>query len=135
MTASTHQRRLRAGLHPLPLGISFPAHSLCMTEGVLSFPFRLTPQGEAAIAPYGSDQEVREAIAALTLTYLGERLLSPEFGITDPAWNGIDPNDVQAGLDNYGPVGVTVTGVEEEPVTETQTAYVIEWSHDDEETP
>lgn len=105
-----------------------------MAEGVLSFPFRLTPQGEAAIAPYGSDQEVREAIAALTLTHLGERLLSPEFGITDPAWNGIDPNDVQAGLDNYGPVGVTVTGVEEEPVTETQTAYVIEWSHDDEET-
>lgn len=105
-----------------------------MAEGVLSFPFRITPQGEAAVAPYGSDQEVDEAIAALTLTHLGERLLSPEFGITDPAWNGIDPNDVQSGLDEYGPIGISVTGVEEEPVNQTQMAYVIEWSRDDEET-
>lgn len=101
-----------------------------MADGVLSFPFRLTSQGHAAVAPYGSDQEVEEAIAALTLTLAGERPMEPEFGISDPTWGGITLNSIQTGVADFGPDGITILDVEQEVLTEAQSAYVITWSRE-----
>lgn len=98
--------------------------------GVLSFPFSLTPQGHAATTPHGSDQEIEEAIAVLTLTLAGERIMAPEFGISDPTWGSLSLNDLETGIADYGPAGVVIHSLEEEPLTETQSAYTINWSRD-----
>ena len=95
--------------------------------GILSFPFRLDPRGYVATTPYGSDREVDEAIAILVQTDIGERPLSPEFGIPDPAGLGINEGDIQTGLDTFGPENVTITTVTQTPINDTQSEAKIEW--------
>jgi len=101
-----------------------------MADGVLSFPFRLSPTGAAATVGYGTDAEVDEAIAVLTLTQTGERPMAPEFGIPDPAFSGLHPGDVQVGLTDHGPAGVTVTNITTTPATETLSMATITWTRD-----
>lgn len=105
-----------------------------MADGVISFPFRLTPQGTVATVPRGSDQEVDEALAVITLTLEGERLLTPGFGIPDPVFYGINAGDIQTCLDEYGPENVVVETVDSEPINDTQVISSIAWSYEDEET-
>lgn len=107
-----------------------------MTEGVLSFPFRLTAQGTAAVTGYGTDQEVDEAIALLVLTQVGERPMYPGYGVPDPGFAGLSTGDVQVGLNVYGPRGVIVTGIEMTPVTDTEAVADIRWGREnDQEVP
>ncbi|QGZ17138.1 baseplate protein [Arthrobacter phage DrYang] len=87
-----------------------------MATGVLSFPFKLGPDGAAATTGYGTDQEIEEAIAVLVLTHIGERQMQPMFGVPDPAFSGLGVGDIQVGLDMFGPAGVTVQSVTSEPV-------------------
>lgn len=70
---------------------------------LLSFPFRLAPNGAVATVVQDTEAADREAIAALCLTVYGERPLQPGFGITDPTLLGIDPAEVAAGVGRYGP--------------------------------
>lgn len=100
-----------------------------MSNGVLSFPFRLSPDGTAATTGRGTDAEVDEAIAVLCLTHLGERHMTPGFGIPDPAYAGLHVGDVQVGLDDYGPAGITVTELTKETVTETMDRAKVVWSY------
>ncbi|QFG14839.1 baseplate wedge protein [Arthrobacter phage Lymara] len=90
-----------------------------MATGVLSFPFKLQADGTAATAGYGTDQETEEAIAVLVLTHIGERQMQPMFGVPDPAFSGLGAGDIQVGLDQYGPAGITVQSVTTEPVDGT----------------
>lgn len=87
-----------------------------MATGALSFPFKLNPDGTADTVGYGTDREVEEAIAALVLTHLGERLMHPTFGVPDPAFAGLDVGDIQVGLDQFGPAGINIQSVTTEPV-------------------
>ncbi|ASX98709.1 baseplate wedge protein [Arthrobacter phage Colucci] len=100
-----------------------------MANGVLSFPFRLNADGTAATVGYGADGEVDEAIAVLVLTHLGERLMHPSFGVPDPAFAGLDVGDIQVGLDQYGPAGITIQSVTQEPVdgTDQVVRAVVAW--------
>lgn len=100
-----------------------------MSNGVLSFPFRLAPDGTAVTTGRGTDAEVDEAIAALCLTHLGERHMNPGYGIPDPAYSGLHVGDVQVGLDDYGPAGITVTQVTKETVNETTDRAKITWTY------
>lgn len=104
-----------------------------MADGVISFPFRLTPQGTVATVAHGSELEVEEAIAVMTLTLEGERLLTPGFGIPDPTFFGLNAGDLQTCIDEYGPEGVVIEGVENEPLNDTQELSSISWSYEDEE--
>lgn len=104
-----------------------------MADGVLSFPFRLNPSGVAATVGYGTDAEISEAIAVLTLTQLGERPMAPDFGVPDPAFHGIHTGDIQVGLNDHGPVGVTITSIDTIPATETLSRATIHWSRDTDE--
>jgi hypothetical protein len=76
----------------------------------------------------GSDAEIEEAIAVLCLTTLGERPMLPTYGVPDPAFAGLHVGDIQVGLDEHGPDGVTITGVEQSPVSNTQSAAEVTWS-------
>lgn len=102
-----------------------------MTDGVISYPFRLTPQGTAATTDYGSDREVEEAIAVLILTQVGERAMVPEYGVPDPAYAGLHVGDLQTGLDTYGPAGVKVSDVVLTPVNATVSEADILWTRDE----
>lgn len=99
-----------------------------MSNGVISFPFRITPTGEVSTVERGSDAEVREAIAVLLLTQTGERPLAPGYGTPDPAYAGLSAGGVQLGLDTYGPAGILVEGLEISPVSDTESAAVVRWS-------
>lgn len=101
-----------------------------MADGVLSFPFRISPQGEAVTAPYGSDQEVEEALALLVLTLAGERVMHPDYGVPDPTWAGITENDIQSGVLEYGPSGIEIESLDERPLDETTSTYVVNWTRE-----
>jgi len=99
-----------------------------MADGALSFPFRLTPTGSVATVVRGSDAEIDEAIAELVLTTIGERPMRPTYGVPDPAFAGLFVGDVQVGLDEHGPQGITVVGVDSTPINNSQAAAEITWS-------
>lgn len=103
-------------------------------SGILSFPFRLDPTGRAATVQPGSDAETDEAIAVLVLTMLGERPMSPQYGIPDPAFAGLALSDIQVGLDQFGPQNIRVNAVNITPRTETKSDAEILWSRKGEET-
>ncbi|AYD81532.1 baseplate protein [Arthrobacter phage KBurrousTX] len=103
-----------------------------MATGPLSIPFRLNPDGTAATVGYGTDREVDEAIVALVLTHMGERQMNPAFGVPDPAFAGLDTGDIQVGLDQYGPAGITIQSVTSEPVdgSDQVVRAVVAWQRD-----
>ena len=100
-------------------------------SGVIAFPFRLDPQGNVATAAYGSDQEVDGAIAALILTDIGERPLSPGFGVPDPTGIGLSEGDIQVGLTDYGFEDIEITSLTTEPVSATQAAVTVLWDREE----
>lgn len=97
---------------------------------MISFPFRFTPAGGVALVPPGSDQEVDELLAVLCLTVAGERIMEPDFGLSDPDWLGISESDVITGVQEYGPDGIEIVAVTGEQVTGTRQVYNIEWSRE-----
>ncbi|QIN94359.1 baseplate wedge protein [Arthrobacter phage Abba] len=103
-----------------------------MADGALSFPFEITPTGEVATVGYGTDAEVEQAIAVLVLTEIGERQMSPGFGVPDPAFAGLHVGDIQVGLDDYGPTGITITSVDIIDKTDRQSVADIRWTRDEE---
>lgn len=105
-----------------------------MANGALSFPFRLTPTGSAATVATGSDAEIDEAIAVLCLTRLGERHMRPSFGTPDPVFaGGLFIGDIQVGLNEHGPEGVTITDLAMTPINTTKALAEITYSREGEE--
>lgn len=98
-----------------------------MAQGIIAFPFRYAPNGELVTIPDGSDAEINQHIAMLLLTRVGERMLVPQFGIPDPAFAGIDMSDVQAGLNTFGPAGITVRELDPEDFTDDKSRIRIGW--------
>jgi phage baseplate assembly protein W len=76
----------------------------------LSHPFRLTPSGRVATVEQDSDQANGELLAVLVRTETGERPLQPEFGVTDPRFSGVEPTEIAAGIEAFGP-DVTISAL------------------------
>lgn len=70
---------------------------------ILSYPFRLGPDGSIATVEQGSDQANAEQVAVLILTREGERELCPTYGVDDPTFAELELGDVAAGLAMFGP--------------------------------
>lgn len=70
---------------------------------IMAMPFRLGPNGSVIKVNETSDTAVSQLIAAAILTRIGERLLFPTFGITDPVFNQVSAAEVAAVLTTYGP--------------------------------
>lgn len=106
-------------------------------SGTIRFPFRLALNGQIACAPYGSDQEVNDAIAATILTDIGERPLTPNFGVTDPVGQSINDidmaGDVQSALSTYGFDDITVLEAAITPGNNGQASVLVEWEREDPE--
>lgn len=85
---------------------------------ILSYPFRLQTNGEAATVEQGSDEANAEQLAVLVLTRIGERALVPSYGVEDPAFGALTLGDVVAGVAMFGP-DVQIESVETSYPTET----------------
>lgn len=77
---------------------------------VLSYPFRIGHGGKVATVEQGTPQANGELIEVLILTRIGERPLSPTFGITDPQFTGVEATEITAGIAAHGP-DVTVNDI------------------------
>ncbi len=93
-----------------------------MSVQVLSIPFRVLANGQAATVEEGSTAENAERVAVIVQTVTGEYPMLEDFGIPDPTWFGVDTSGVQATLDRYGPSGVQVTDLEVEPAPDGVTS-------------
>jgi len=70
---------------------------------VFSHPFRLTANGSLATVEQNSTQAIAEQIAMLILTEQGERVMLPNFGITNPAFGEVDSTEIALQVALYGP--------------------------------
>lgn len=70
---------------------------------ILSHPFRLGPGGQAVTVDQDSDAGHAEQLAVLVMTRRGERPLALDFGLPDPAFRGIEPGELTAAVDRWGP--------------------------------
>lgn len=86
---------------------------------LLSHPFRLTANGSVATVTDDTDQAAAEGLAILAMTRKGERVMAPEFGLTDPAFDEVSVAELNVGLGDYGPGNVTVTGIQVDYPNET----------------
>lgn len=86
---------------------------------ILSHPFRVRGNGSIATVQQDHDEANREQIIVLCLTRKGERILVPDFGITDPVFDAFSEAELRAGVAQYGPpvdiTSVTYEASEEEP--------------------
>lgn len=94
---------------------------------LLSHPFRLTAGGRLATVLDGSDDATAEAVAGVVMTRRGERVLVPDFGISDPAYAGVDAAQVNGVLEQYGPA-VRVTDVDTSYPTDTTARTVLTYA-------
>lgn len=70
---------------------------------LLAHPLRLLPNGALTTVEAGTDAAHAQELAALIGTRRGERELVPGFGITDPAFAGLDDAELAAQVDVFGP--------------------------------
>jgi hypothetical protein len=65
-----------------------------MAVNLLSFPFRLRPNGQFATVVQDSEDHHAEEIAAIVMTIQGERDLVPDFGISDPSFDTVHEGEI-----------------------------------------
>ena len=95
-----------------------------MSAMILSVPFRVLPNGNAATVLEGSTEENAERVAVIAQTIAGEYPMLDDFGIPDPTWFGVDAAGVQANLNRYGPDDVSIGGLDVEPAPDGLTSLV-----------
>lgn len=96
---------------------------------ILSHPFRLTPSGSLATVEQNSTQGIAEQVAMLILTEQGERVMLPNFGITDPTFGSVDPTEISLQVALYGP-SVSVASVDAYYLDDMTLTVNVEFSDD-----
>lgn len=86
---------------------------------VLAYPFQITPGGRIATVEHDSVQAKAQQLEVLIRTRTGERVLVPAFGLPDPAFRGLQLDDIRTRVELFGP-NVTVTEVIEGPIVGAQ---------------
>lgn len=81
-----------------------------MAVQLLSFPFRLLPNGRLATVEQDSEAQVSEALAQVVLTRPGERDLVPDFGVNDPTYDTIYQSQIEAQVEEFE-IPCTITAV------------------------
>lgn len=97
-----------------------------MAEPLISFPFRLGPNGSVVTLLEDSPDYQAELIAALVTTVPGERPQVPLFGVNDPAFNGIDAQELVYKISLFGPP-VKISAVKMRQVTDTEQDVWVEF--------
>ena len=100
---------------------------------VFSHPLRLDGDGAFATIEQDSLDQAQQLAIGIVSTFLGERLLAPDFGIFDPVAVGTSIAEVTAAVDLCEP-DLTVLGVEVTQSGGRQAVDVtVAWDETDEE--
>lgn len=98
-----------------------------MTTSLMSFPFRLGPNGAVVVRPDDSTDYYAELIAQMCLTKPGERIQVPLFGVHDPTFSDIDAQEFGYKVAIFGPP-VRITSVTTQFVSSTEQDVRIEFA-------
>jgi phage baseplate assembly protein W len=93
------------------------------TPGHLALPISLTADGAFRVVDEDSPQELQQNVAQILRTRTGERLATPEFGIADPAFTGLDVEVALSLVEQWEP-RATAELVEQVLVGGTQTSTI-----------
>lgn len=98
-----------------------------MTAPYLAYPVRLGYDGTLLTNVGGSEDDVTQQVHLIAATVLGERPMTPGFGVPRPQWTGITSSAVQAVVDQFGPEGVTIQAVTTDD-SDLVSRVRVEWS-------
>lgn len=70
---------------------------------LLAFPFRINPNGSAAVQEDDTEQYYAAELAVMIQTEPGERLLVPGYGVEDLAFDPFPIMTLRAQIEQYGP--------------------------------
>lgn len=98
-----------------------------MAVNLISFPFRIGPNGAVVTRPDDSNEYYAELLAAMLLTKPGERPQVPLYGVNDPTFSEIDPQELVYKVDLFGPP-VRIVNVTSRFVSETQQDIRVEFA-------
>jgi hypothetical protein len=90
-----------------------------MATNLISWPFRLAPNGNVVTRPDNTPEYYAEEIAQLVLTKENERPLVPTFGIEDPTFSFVDPRELSLKSGKFG-IPVRIVDVATQQVTENK---------------
>lgn len=94
---------------------------------IISHPFRLDAGGNVATVEQDTDTADAEQIAVLAMTRAGERPMVPGFGLTDPAFSGLNPGELVAGVKAWGPP-VVIGDVTARPADDATELVTVEFT-------
>lgn len=97
-----------------------------MTD-LISFPFRVGPNGAIVTRPDDSDDYYAELIGQMVLTTPGEREQAPLFGLSDPTFSEIDAQELIYKIGLFGPP-VRVLGVTTKFVSDRHQDVLVEFA-------
>lgn len=98
---------------------------------LIAFPFQLDPTGSVATVEQDGDAEIDQQIALAMLIRPGERVLTPTFGVADPAFVHFAVGSLQRHCDDFGPE-VDIVTVRTDRTNEGREEVVINWTRRDE---
>lgn len=97
-----------------------------MTD-LISFPFRVGPNGAVVTRPDDSSEYYAELIGQMVLTIPGEREQAPLFGLNDPTFAELDAQEVIYKVDLFGPP-VRIVGVTTKFTSDKQQEVLVEFA-------
>lgn len=105
-----------------------------MTINLLSFPFRIGPNGSAVTRPDDSMEYYAELLGVLIGTKPGERDQVPLFGLSDPVFAQVNAQELQYKVGMFGPP-VRLLSVTSSYVSATQQEVKVEFASLETDTP
>lgn len=93
---------------------------------VLSFPFRLAPNGSVTTVEQGTYDYYTEQISALIQTKTNERIFDLDYGVPVMEFDGFSERAVSQACLRYLPE-LTITGTKSVQVSDTEQAVVVEY--------
>lgn len=90
-----------------------------MTVQLLSFPFRLNQKGEVVTKDDTSTEYCAERLTLMLGTRPGERIMVPDFGINDPAFEGFTEQTLRVQVARFG-LPVEIESVRKKQVNDEQ---------------
>jgi len=90
-----------------------------MASSLISWPFRLAPNGSVVTRPDNTAEYYAEEITQLVTTRSGERPLVPQFGLDDPTFSFVDPQELAIKCDKFL-IPVRILDVSTKQITDGQ---------------
>lgn len=95
-----------------------------MGTNLISFPFRLAPNGSVVTRQDDSNEYYAEEIAQLILTRTGERVQVPSFGLNDPTFHQIDPHELALKVSMFG-IPVRIANITVRQITNSEQDAIV----------